>query len=587
MPAVVASINSLPLAAPWSFLSESRALLPEIILVVTMCTALILPVIPQLRPMCRRSHTPMLLTAVAGLLAATLAALVILTGSFGQAVPQHHLLGGMIAVDQFALTIKVILYLFTIFVLYLWTTTTRDQVRVIDGPDYVTLILGGVLGMSLMVSASNFVMIFLAIEAASFPSYALAGFYKTSRRGSEASLKYVLFGAVTSAIMLYGLSMLYGSYGTLDLAAIAEMASAEWAAAGAEGGGSGGMSVGLLLGLFGFMIGVGFKLSAVPTHFWCPDVFEGAPFEITVFLSVASKAAAIALLLRVMLTIGFFAGPEAHGALTGIATLVGLVGLITATWGNLTAYYQDNVKRFLAYSSIAHAGYMIMAAGLLTATMRGPTTGPSQGHDLAYAILFYIIVYSFMNYGAFTIAAVIARSTGSESLRDYAGLASRNPMLALAFGICLMSLFGMPLTGGFWAKIKLGFEMWNQQMWWLVVGLVINTVFSLYFYLKPIIIMVFMQPEGRRPVVLGPAQAVLITVAVVGVMATGIIPDQVTSWARNNAVLVYHGTPAADRLSADGIAAADDLSMIGQSIADGIPNNDGMDGSEAGGSASK
>ncbi|MFG0331037.1 MAG: NADH-quinone oxidoreductase subunit N [Phycisphaerales bacterium] len=503
--------------------AELLAILPEIILVVAMCVALIVPVLPPFRATCRSSHGAMLTIAVAGLLGALVAALAMLGGRFGLSVPDAHVMANMLAVDRFALTFKVILYLFTLLVIGLWVSVTRNEVRPPDGPDYVTLILGGVLGMSLMASATNFLMIFLAIESASFPSYALAGFRKSTRRASEASMKYVLFGSASSAFMLYGLSMAYGAYGTLDLSTLALSVA------------DSGMSVGLMLGLFGFLIGVGFKLSAVPVHFWCPDVFEGASFEITTFLSVASKGAAIALLLRVMTTFGFFAPPSSEGMLIGIGSFVGLIGAVTATWGNLAAYFQTNVKRLLAYSSIAHAGYMIMAAGLLTASLnhRAP-------QELAYAILFYLIVYAFMNLGAFTIAAVVAADRdGDESLDAFNGLAMRSPMLAIAFGVLLMSLFGMPLTGGFWGKVRLGFEMWNEQMWWLVLILVINTVFSLYFYLKPIIVMVWKPAPTTSAARVPGIAAAIVAIAVLGVAATGLFPDPTTRWAESNAVLGY------------------------------------------------
>jgi len=510
--------------------SELLAVLPEIVLVTGMCIALVVPVLPPFRVACREGHG-----LIAGIGAVTiglalLSAIALLGGWFGPQTPDRAVLGNMLVVDQFALAVKVILYLFSLGVLLMWRLITPDGVRTIDTPDYVTLILGGVLGMGLMASAANFLIIFLAIESASLPSYALAGFRKTTRRGSEASLKYVLFGAATSAVMVYGLSMLYGGYGTLDVATIARTVADE------------GMTLALALGLFGFMVGLGFKLSAVPMHFWCPDVFEGAPFEITTFLSVASKGGAIALLVRVMLVLGYFSGEEQRGTLIGIGGFVGLVGLLTATWGNLAAYFQDNVKRLLAYSSIAHAGYMIMAASLVTASMQ--YDGEAGGEGVAYAILFYLFVYAFMNLGAFTVAAYVARESGTESLDAYAGLGARNPALAIVFGVFLLSLFGMPTTGGFFGKVYIGFRMWEQGGWAnvLVAGLVLNTVFSLYFYLKPIIIMVWKEP-GSRPAIAPPTLVwALLGVAVAGVFLTGLAPDLSTGWARDNAVIAYEAT---------------------------------------------
>lgn len=525
----------MPLPGPTG--SEVLALLPEMALVAAVCVALVLPVLPPLRGIFRASNVPMTWLALVGLGAAFLSTLYLLASD---RVPDTRVIYGLLAVDRFALSVKVIIYAFTIFVIALWMSTTRERVRTTDGPDYVSLVLSGALGMGLMASASNLLMVFLAIESASFPSYALAGFNKSTRRSSEASLKYVLIGAAASALMVYSLSLLYGTYGTLDIAAIARQAAI------------GGMTPGLTIGLFGLLVGIGFKLSAVPIHFWCPDVFEGASIEITTFLSVASKAGAIALLTRVLMTIGHHMPAEtARGTLVGIGSFVGLVGLITATWGNLAAYFQDNVKRLLAYSSIAQAGYMIMAAALLTAAM-----GHHQPHDLAYAMLFYLFVYAFMNLGAFSVAAIVARQSGSESLAAFNGLAYRSPVLAFVFGVFLMSLFGMPLTGGFWGKVQFGFQMWNEGMWWLVAGLVVNTVFSLYFYLKPIIVMVWKESPSRVPVAVPVPMLAVLGVATAGVFATGLLPDEAAGWARANATLAFDGvaSPALEESQ----AASDD-----------------------------
>jgi len=535
----------MTIGLPWS---EVVTLLPELCLLAAVCIALIAPVLPPLRAMFRASHGPLTVLAIAALVAALLSSMAMLGGWGGLSAPDHTVLHGMLAVDQFALSVKIIIYAFTLLVIVLWMNTTRGSVRLTDGPDYISLVLSGALGMSLMASATNLLMVFLAIEAASFPSYALAGFNKQTRRSSEASLKYVLIGAASSALMLYGLSMLYGYYGTLDLVPIAQRLAAE------------GMSVGLLMGVFGLLIGIGFKLSAVPIHFWCPDVFEGASIEITTFLSVASKAGAIALLVRVMMTLGHFSsGEDARNVLVGIGSFVGLVGVVTATWGNLAAYFQTNIKRLLAYSSIAHAGYMIMLAALLTASMDN-----AQPADLVYALLFYLIIYACMNLGAFAVAAVVAKETGSESLDEYAGLGQRNAFLAVAMGCFLLSLFGMPLTGGFWGKVRFGFEMWHEGMWWLVVALIVNTVFSLYFYLKPIIIMVWKQPVSSRVLAVSPAMYGVVGVALLGVFATGLLPDRATAWAQRNSTMVF-SMPIVNEAEAQAVSEGAPTSLVSDS----------------------
>src|SRR5688572_24480752 len=258
----------------------------------------------------------------------------------------------MLVTDSVAFFWKVLLLLFVMGVVMMWFATTADTLAEGDGPEFFVLLIGATLGMSLMGSASNLLMLFMAVEMASLPSYVLAGFRKTDRVGAEASLKYVLFGAATSAIMVYGLSMLYGLYGTLQLygttgpggehvAGLAEMMSRT----------PGGTAL-LVIAIFGLICGIGFKISAVPFHFWCPDVFEGASIDVSAFLSVASKGAALVLILRV-----FMAMSEANQfapvpRLNTIATVVGIIGAVTATVGNTAAFVQNNVKRLLAYSSI-------------------------------------------------------------------------------------------------------------------------------------------------------------------------------------------------------------------------------------------
>src|SRR5215203_379850 len=259
--------------------------------------------------------------------------------------------------------------------------------------------------MSLMASASNLLMLFMAVEMASLPSYVLAGFRKTHRVGAEASLKYVLFGAATSAVMVYGLSMLYGLYGTLQLYSTTSADGAHVAGLAEMMTRSPGGAALLVIAVFGIIVGVGFKVSAVPFHFWCPDVFEGASIDVSAFLSVASKGAALALLLRVLMT--FAAGANFHDgpglSLTALATVVGVIGAITATVGNTSAFVQTNIKRLLAYSSIAHAGYMLCALSLLVRGAKAQADFDPTG-EAARAILIYLAIYMFMNLGAFTVA---------------------------------------------------------------------------------------------------------------------------------------------------------------------------------------
>ena len=461
MPWMLAAIEkSQPFIPTWAAQPgyQLKPFVAELILIATIVAVLLAPFFT------RRSNITAALVALVGLIAA-LAALLIVRFDAG------FQLRGMLVSDQAAVLWKVMLILFTIGVILMWFSTVAGQMHEGDGPEFFTLLLGATLGMCFMASTSNLLMIFMAVEMASLPSYVLAGFRKTDRIGSEASLKYVLFGAATSSIMVYGLSMLYGLYGTLQVEELA-----------AHLGDFGRGGVPLILGLAGILIGIGFKISAVPFHFWCPDVFEGAGVDVSVFLSVASKGAGLMLLMRILMSIAEGVGHQGP-VLVGVAVVVGILGSVTATVGNTGALVQTNIKRLLAYSSIAHAGYMLCALSLLVA---GRLAGNELHTVAAQAILLYLAVYLFMNLGAFTVAGLIFRQTGSEDIRDYAGMGSRNPILAACMAAFMFSLIGLPPFAGFVAKFNV---MWalgaNGGWWWALVAVIgVNTIFSLYYYVR-------------------------------------------------------------------------------------------------------
>ncbi len=515
---------------PWS---QLPLVLPEIWLTLAMCAVILVPFLS------RRDASLPVLASLVGLLLALFSSwrlLGNLEGAGGVAA-----FSGMLAIDPFSTFFKVLLIFFTLLVVVQWLIVGRERTHVYDTPDFLCLILGATLGMSLMSSANNLVMIFLATEAASLPSFALAGFHKRTRRGSEASLKYVVFGAASSAIMLYGMSMVYGATGSLDLGVLAA------AATGLEGvyGVAPGMSPMLAVGLLAMFAGIAFKLSAVPMHFWCPDVFQGAPIEVTTFLSVASKGAAVCMLVRVLSSFGMAAagaGPQGTDLFLGVAVGIGILGAITATWGNLVAYHQNNIKRLLAYSSIAHAGYMIMAASLVA------IAGRQLGGDtevtarlLAGAILFYLLVYAFMNMGAFTVAAAIAQRTGSEDIRDYASLLKRSPLLAVLLSIFLLSLFGMPGLGGFMGKVFLATAMKGAGLgsMVLIAALLINTLLSLYYYIRPIYYMILVPDDADRPSFTPRSPVTALTgLCAVVIVLTGIFPGYANRLANDYGVLL-------------------------------------------------
>ncbi len=362
-----------------------------------------------------------------------------------------------------------------------------------DSADFYCLLLGATLGMMLMASANHLLMIYLAVEMASLPSYALAGFLKGRRQSSEAALKYVVYGGGASGVMLYGISLLAGKFGTAYLPDVAmSYVAAVYPVDRIV------FDPVLVLGTLFLMVGVAFKLSAVPFHFWCPDVFEGASAEVAGFLSVASKGAALALLARISVSL---AGTDPIVSEDASARWMAVVGYLiptlaffaalTATFGNLAAYLQTNLKRLLAYSTIAHAGYMMM--GLATLTRDGIS-----------AVLFYLIAYLFMNLGAFAVVAFLRNQTGSEDLADFRGLVRRSPWMVVTLSVFLLSLLGIPPLVGFIAKFQIfqalyeAGEQYSQagepflsRTLYVLLGIgAVNTVLSAVYYIKVMKVMI-------------------------------------------------------------------------------------------------
>ena len=313
--------------------------------------------------------------------------------------------GNMLAVDPFAYFFKLVIIIAAVFVLVfsLWSSELLAVQRRLG--EFYALLVALTLGMVLMAGASNLLMMYLAIELSSISSYILSGFTKEAPDSSEASLKYVIYGALSSGLMLYGISILYGLTGSLDLYAINKVL--------AEGSPA---TLPLLIAGALTLAGLGYKISAVPFHFWTPDVYEGAPITITAFLSVGSKAGGFALMIRFFKVtfIDATAAGTAAGVWSSLAsfpwyTIVAIISVLTMTLGNLVALWQNNMKRLLAYSSIAHAGYMLMGVVVLS-------------NEGIAAIMLYFVVYLFMNLGAFYVVMLIANTTGSEDIEDYRGL---------------------------------------------------------------------------------------------------------------------------------------------------------------------
>lgn len=447
-----------------------------------------------------------------------LAALVVATKTVAPDEPVE-IFTGMLVHDSFALFMRRLLLMFVL----LFTSLTRlsGVPEREDATEFYTLILGALLGMCLMVSANHMLIAFLGIEMASVPSYALVGIMKDRRLSAEAALKFAVFGGGAAGVMLYGISLLVGTLGTAHLPTMSvQLAGLLSSPAGAD--------YQLVLVLAGLMIMVGFafKLSAVPFHFWTPDAFEGATAEVAAFLSIASKAAALALLLRVVLGLGHVPTNMETAAPIGFSNvgvsemamlgdmvvpevsdsdlapvrqyfgwMIAFFAAVTCTFGNLAAYGQDNMKRLLAYSTIAHAGYMMMpvAAAILLAG-----SDPAAARQTVASIGFYIAIYLLMNLGAFAIVAFLRNELGSEQLPDYAGLAHRSPGFAVCAAIVMFSLVGLPPLAGFAGKFAIFAQTYNAGLLSLVVIGVVNTVFSLFYYLRVVKTMILdPEPENR------------------------------------------------------------------------------------------
>ena len=371
-----------------------------------------------------------------------------------------------LAFDPFASFIKSIVIVATILVIVI--SRNSNEFKGYHTGEYYVLLAVMVFGMFLMASAIDLIMVYLSIEVVSLMSFILAGYLKDNPRSNEASLKYVIYGAFSSGIMLYGLSIIFGLTGTTNYFEIRDAVKAL----------DGSADLALTIASVFVLAGFGYKISAVPFHFWTPDVYEGSPTPITAYLSVAPKAAGFALMIR------FFNQVFVDGAsLSGMGwsstvsfswpQLLGIISVITMSMGNLVAIQQSSVKRMLAYSSIAHAGYMLMAL---------PTTSPEG----VFGIMIYLVMYLFMNLGAFFVLIYVIEKEGGETFEHFNGLGWRMPIVGLVMTIFMFSLTGLPPTVGFIGKFYLFAAVINAgpAFYWLAFFGALNTVVSLYYYMR-------------------------------------------------------------------------------------------------------
>jgi len=356
------------------------------------------------------------------------------------------------------------------------------------------LLLAATLGMNLMAASADLVMLYLAIETTSIPLYVLAGFMLADKQSNEAGFKYLLFGAMTSAIMLYGFSLIFGFTGTTNLYELASMTAA------------GQLSLGVALGLVVLIIvGLGFKVSIVPFHFWAPDVYTGSPTPVAGFLSTASKAAGFAVLTRLFVV----AFPEIAYEW---ASILAVLAAITMTLGNLVALKQTNIKRLLAYSSIAHAGYAMI--GVVAVSELGVTS-----------VVFYLLAYILTNLAAFGIVMAFERVTGSDEIKDYAGMSRRAPGLAIAMLVAFLSLAGMPPFGGFVAKVFVFAAAVQVNMVWLAVVGILNSIVGVYYYLTVLKVVYLYRMEGedeeQHPIPLPRPYVIGLVILTIGILLVG------------------------------------------------------------------
>lgn len=419
-----------------------------------------------------------------------------------------EILAGMFILDGFAFFWKILFLLAAIVVVLI------SERFLVDGGyrfgEYFSLILLATTGMMLMVSGFNLLSIWISLELMALSSYVLAGFFKHEHKSNEAALKYFVLGAVSSGILLYGISLLYGATGTVQLTVLAErLPEATQLAADAPLA-----AIGWLL----VAIGLFFKVAAVPFHVWTPDVYQGAPTPVTAFLAAASKAASFAIMVRI-----FYEGmpslkSEWQWAVAGVA-------IITMIWGNLAALTQQNVKRMLAYSSIAHAGYVLI--GVLAASEEG-----------LWALLFYLFAYSIITLGAFgTVILLERREYAGETYSDYAGLAQRSPFLAATMMIFMLALTGIPPTGGFFGKIYL-FAAAVEAGWvWVAVVGVLTSAVSLYYYLGIVVQMYLKDADESTPVPLSaPGLSGTIAVCAIVTVLLGLFPGPLVEFARQSLI---------------------------------------------------
>lgn len=408
---------------------------------------------------------------------------------------------GIVIGDRIAFFFKVIFLLGTLLTVFASSTYVGRELKGMS--EFYILVFFATFGMMVMASSTDLITIFLGLEVMSIPLYVLAGIYRKRQRSREASMKYFFLGAFASGFFLYGIALIFGAYGSVNLMEIATRFSF-----------AGGTSTFLsMTGLAFILIGLGFKVAVAPFHMWVPDVYEGSPAPVTAFMSAGPKAAGFAALFRILTVFA----PVISDKFTPV---LWILAVLTMTWGNILAISQKNIKRMLAYSSIAHAGYVLIAL----------TVGGKSGFSAA---IFYLLVYTIINIGAFSVIILFTgRGEKYENIADYAGFGYRYPLAGISLTIFLLALAGIPATAGFVGKYKIFMAALNSGFYWLAILGIINSLISVWYYIYVVVTMYMKPGETESPAVsFTPTLLVAVLVALILTLQLGIFPDSYLKFA--------------------------------------------------------
>lgn len=464
---------------------DLRPVLPEIVMTVLALAILLADLV------IKRKETIAFLSIV-GVALVTY----VLVGSMGTTF------NGMFLADGYSMFFKLIFMLNVMLTVLI--SVKYIVIEKVNFGEYYALILFSTLGMMIMASAGDLIVLYLGLELMALSTYILAGFIRYDIKSNEAAMKYFLLGAFASAFLLYGTSMIYGLTGTTDLKAISAYIVANGLSSNPV----------LMLSMIFFAVAFSFKIAAVPFHMWAPDAYEGAPTSITAFMSVGPKAAGFAVLGRVFLVAFGSVKLEWSAILVPIA-------ILTMGVGNIVALSQTNIKRMLAYSSIAHAGYILL--GIIAGTSDGMAS-----------VLNYMLIYAFMNIGAFAVV-IMLRSEGfkGDNISDYEGLAKTHPLAAALMLVFMFSLTGIPPTAGFMGKFYVFMSAINAGYTWVVIIAVMFSAISAYFYLRVVMYMYMKEPKETVQLSTSPAIGLALAITVIAVLAIGILPSAIVNFARN------------------------------------------------------